>query len=503
MIINMKNTHKLLLPLAVLILAMGSCKKEYLETQPTDRVSSNTVFTTTANALAALNGIHRLLYSQYSSQEQGGQGSVNLSVDYMGEDLYNSINTTAYSAHRWVTHRSATTAANSFVYTMYYRIIVNANYIIEGIDAAEGPEADKRLIKAEALTYRAWAHYQLVQFFGKRYDAAGNNTQLGIPIQISTAIAATPGNPRASVEAVYTQINADLDLAITTFAGATARPFKSHFNLAVAKGIKARVALTQGRWAVAAQNASEAKVGQTLMSTTDYLGGFNSINNAEWMWGSMQQEDQTTYFYSFFAYMGSFNSTANRTNPKRISSSLYAAIPATDIRKSLWDPTGTNTAFPIPAGGIRSTFMQRKFTNAGATSIGDLPNMRTAEMYLIESEARARLGIAGAAAETTAAQTLISTLGRARNTAYGTTTLTGTALLNEILFQRRIELWGEGFRFFDLKRMDLPMDRNGTQATLAISGILRIEAGTPDWQWMIPQAEIDANPAIGPGGQNP
>ncbi|RYF14539.1 MAG: RagB/SusD family nutrient uptake outer membrane protein, partial [Flavobacteriales bacterium] len=314
----MKTINKFIFPLLALTLLVGACKKDYLLTNPTDSVDKNAVFTTTTNALAALNGINRSLYIQYSRQEEGGQGAVNLNIDYMGDDIVNTVSTTAFGVHKWVTHRSASTLNNSFIYTFYYRIIANANLIIDNIDNAEGNLADKKMIKAEALTYRAWAHFVLVQVFGKRYDAAGNNTQAGVPIMNTSIVDGTPGKPRATVEAVYTQINTDLDLAITTFAGATARPNKSHFNINVTKGIKARVALTQGKWAIAAQNALEARTGLTLMTNAEYLGGFNNYENQEWMWGSRQQEDQTTYFYSFFAYLGTFNSTANRTIPKRM-----------------------------------------------------------------------------------------------------------------------------------------------------------------------------------------
>lgn len=502
----MKNLNKLLFPLAVLTLTMGACKKDYLYTTPTDAVSSDAVFTTTTNAMAALNGIHRSLYIQYSRQEEGGQGAVNLNIDYMGEDIVNTVSTTAYGVHKWVTHRSASNGNNSFIYTFYYRIIANANLIIDNIDAAEGSDADKKAIKGEALTYRAWAHFVLVQVFGKRYDAAGNNTQAGVPIMNTSKVEGTPGKARATVEAVYTQINSDLDAAIASFAGSTARANKSHFNINVAKGIKARVALTQGKWAIAAQNALEARTGLTLMTNAEYLSGFNSYTNQEWMWGSKQQEDQTTYFYSFFAYLGTFNSTANRTNPKRINSALYNQITTTDVRKGLWDPTGTNATFSLPVGVVTNStasYRQKKFAVAGTTSVGDVVNMRVAEMFLIEAEARVRLAIDGAASETANAQAVLFTLAKNRDASYVLSTNTGAALLNEILIQRRVELWGEGFRFFDLKRMNAPLDRTGGNATIALSGVLNVPAGGVEWQWALPQAEIDSNPAIGPGGQNP
>ncbi|RZK57138.1 MAG: RagB/SusD family nutrient uptake outer membrane protein [Pedobacter sp.] len=502
----MNKFKKLYIPFVIVALTFGSCKDDYLDTKPTDRIAKADAIATTTNLMASINGIHRSLYVQYSRQEEGGQGAVNLNIDYMGDDIVNTVSTTAYGVHKWQTHRSASTLNNAFIYTFYYKIIANANIIIENIDNATGPEADKKAIKGEALAYRAWAHFVLVQVFGKRYDAAGNNTQAGIPIMITSEIG---GKPRSSVEDVYTQINTDIDASIASFTGATARLNKSHFNVAVAKGLKARIALTQGKWAIAAQFANEARTGLNLMTNAEYLAGFNSYENQEWMWGSKQVEDQTTYFYSFFAYLGTFNSSANRTVPKRMNSLLYAQIAATDVRKQLWDPTGTSTTFIAynqPVGVVATaaaSFKQGKFRNAGATSVGDVVNMRVGEMFLIEAEARARLGIAGAAAETTLAQNVLFTFAKNRNPNYVLTTNTGTALLNEILIQRRIDLWGEGFRFFDLKRQDLPLNRTGSNHTTALSGVLSVAAGGPEWQWSIPQDEINSNPAIGPGGQNP
>ncbi len=111
-------------------------------------------------------------------------------------------------------------------------------------------------------------------------------------------------------------------------------------------------------WANAAQYATEAKEGFTLMSNTDYLSGFNNLSNSEWMWGANQLADQLPSFGSFFAYMSAnFNSAHTRPNPKMINSKLYAALSATDIcRKLWWDGTVADAVnFPgvINAAAVR------------------------------------------------------------------------------------------------------------------------------------------------------
>lgn len=494
--------------LAAFMLVFTSCDKDYLEVEPTNAVSDVAAFSTTANAMAALNGIHRSMFIRYDSQGQPGQGGVMIMSDMLGEDL---VMTTAgngwfNTTYKWINHRNANSGDVAFVYRFYYKIIGNANMIISNIDNAEGPASKKAEIKGQALTYRAWAHFQLVQLFGERYDASKvPNSQLGVPLMIVNTI---EGQPRATVEEVYKQINKDIDVAITLLPAS--RIEKSHFNINVAKGIKARVALTMQDWETAAKFAEEARQGINLMSNAQYLEGFNKVSNPEWMWGSKQIDDQKTFFASFFAYMSvNFSSTNIRTNPKAINSKLYGQIPDSDIRKQMWDPKPTAVknaenktigydvnGFIIPPNFSARAYMNRKFVAAaGASSVGDVPYMRAAEMYLIEAEAKARMGLNDAAAD------VLFILASNRDPKYVESTNIGQALINEILTQRRIELWGEGFRFFDLKRTNSALDRTSTNhSTTLTGGVLSMEPGTNQWQWLIPQRELNANPAV---DQNP
>lgn len=488
----MKSISYTIISLGLILFSGLSCSKEYLETKPTDAVKDEFAVATTTSALSSLNGMHRAMYMQYSNQDQCGEGSLMILRDMLGDDLVMTAAGNGWwnASYQWLGHRNVNATQLYFDYRFYYKIIGNANVIIANIDKATGPDTDKKMIKAQALTYRAWAHFNLVQLFGKRYDANNKpNTQLGVPLMTVISI---EGLPRATVEDVYAQINIDLDEAIADFAaGAVTRNNKSHIDISVAKGLKARVALTTEDWAIAAKFAQEARTSNTLMSNAEYISGFNNYTNSEWMWGSHVIEDQTTYFYSFFAYMSAnFSSTNIRSNPKAINSKLFRLIPPTDIRKQLWDSTGKAFTF-LPSNFTKKPYMSRKFMAAGQSdSRGDVPYMRAAEMYLIEAEAKARLG------DPTAAD-ILYTLVKNRYPAYVKSTKTGQDLVDEILVQRRIELWGEGFRFLDLKRLNLPLDRTGSNhsATLA-NNLLTVPVDDVRWQFLFPQAEINANPAM-------
>jgi hypothetical protein len=442
------------------------------------------------------------MFERYSNQNQPGVGGILLDMEFMGEDLHISVTNWFSSEASWNNHRADNGALPSYSYRLFYRIIGNANYIIDNIDAATGSDADKNRIKAEALSVRAYAHYFLVQLFGKRYDAAAKpNTQLGVPLMISSK---DSNKPRSTVEEVYAQIIKDLDAAIALNVTSVAN--KSHINVNVSKGIRARVALTMQDYPNAIKFSKELVDANTypLMSAASYQAGFNdAVSLSEFMWASMPTLDQGDTFGSFFGQIAyNANTSFMRANPKRINSALFNKIAATDVRKTMWEVTPTALNFPLPLTSFsRQAYMSRKFSVkvVGGPSLGDVPLMRSAEMYLILAEAYAKTAGGEANAKATLQSLLIK-----RNPSAVLSTNSGQALIDEILDNRRVELWGEGFRFLDLKRLNLPLDRLASPnfVSAAVAGTMSIPAGDPKWQFLIPRAEMEANLSL-TGQQNP
>jgi starch-binding outer membrane protein, SusD/RagB family len=490
-IISKTNILFLLVAASLLV----SCSKSYLETPATDRIAEEEALTTTDGCWKLLNGVHRIMYSSHlGRQDLVGQGTNMMDMDIMGDDVtISSTNDWFLYQYLWLNaHRNPGSAIVYFNYFFYYEIINNVNQLIDHVNAAKGTEEEKKAILGQAYAYRGWAYFQMIQLFGERYIAGGNNITQGLRITLHSQ---DEVKPRSSVQVVYNQINSDLDSSILMLDGFK-RSNKSHLDKTVALGLKARVALTQQDWTTAAKMAAAARSSYALMDSTSYLSGFNDYKNAEWMWGSHQQENQTTYFSSFFAYMScNFPAQNIVSSPRAIQDSVYRLIPPTDVRWQLWDSTGKNTSFPVPvdaAGkeiGTRIKFMQRKFKVQNTQlSIGDVPLMRASEMYLIEAEALAQSGNYGAAAAT------LYQLAKTRDAAYKPSTNTGAKLLAEIWVQRRIELWGEGFRFYDLKRLNQPLDRH--RHTFLPSYQKSVPAGDVKWQFAIPQPELDATGGI-------
>jgi hypothetical protein len=135
--------------------------------------------------------------------------------------------------------------------------------------------------------------------------------------------------------------------------------------------------------------------------------------------------------------------------------------------------------------------MNQKFKAKGdANSVGDIPYMRAAEMFLIEAEALARNN------EETASKVVFTSFMKTRVPSYVSSSATGTAYLTEIMNSRRVELWGEGFRFLDLKRLNQALERSGSNHNTALAVAISVAAGDNAWQWLIPQSEINANPLV-------
>lgn len=498
-----KNSSKIyLLSFALVTLIAAGCSKDFLDTNPTNSADDAALFSTTGNAQNIINGVYRYMFDRFNAQNMPGQGGLMINNDFMGEDLHQAAASWYTSGSNgtgnWVTHRNDNSAWVQYAFRFYYRIIGNVNAILDNIDKAEGPETEKTLLKAEAYGVRAWAYFHLVQYFGQRYDASTDNSQLGVSMPLS---AGDLNLPRSTVKDVYTQIISDLENSIAEFNKGVSPADKSHFSINAAKAIRARVALTMQDYPTAITFANEViSSGKfSLMSPTLYKAGFNDASNPEWIWAAIIIPDQGDTFGSYFAQISwNGNTSYIRGVPKRINSALYALIPDNDVRKTMWEPAPNATNFPLPASTYaRATYMSRKFkTKDQANTLGDVPYIRLSEMYLIVAEAQARKTPADEAA---ARQALLD-FEKTRNPDAVLSASSGQTLIDEVLVQKRVEYWGEGFRFFDLKRLNQPLDRTvvPNYVSASVADLMKVPAGDPRWQWAIPLGEIQSNPNTAP-----
>jgi hypothetical protein len=492
-----------------------SCADDYLDTAPTASTATNTIFETTANAKLAINGINKLMTRQYlGSQGFNGEGTIKMYYgNYPGNHFF--VNLAGWSPIiNQEYFENISSIYDYYPWYYYYMIIGNSNSVILNVDNAVGPQAEKDFVKAQALTFRAYSFSMLAQLYGKRWKDSNNGASDGLVLRID---ASTGDQALSTLKETYDQIYSDLDEAITLFqSSGLTRDNNYDPDLNVAYATYARAALTRQDYGTAATMAANARQGYPLMSNSEYKAGFYTPNK-EWIWSSYGSSDETLYFYSYFAYIA-YNSSASavRTYPKCISKELYQKIPATDIRRDLFlDPksdsytlsTGVAGAalkarafatYPALASNATAyAYMQFKIGAQDLPGVGNLNHFRSSEMVLIEAEAKFFQGN-----KETEVRQLLETLTKTsgRDAAYSCTK-SGTDLLNEIKLYRAIELWGEGFDWFDLKRWGDGVSRKSTTEGGNFITALAVSFG-PDgkngWTWMIPERETNYNKLVGP-----
>lgn len=495
-----------LLAITLAGITLQSCKKEYLDTAPSDSVTNQIIFESTENGYIALNGIHTLMLTADlagTTHRDFGMKNADLSADLMGNDMV-SISAGGYDWFIAYYNYDAPAEVSNEAYNMWlfhYRIINNANAIINGIDEATGSDADKKDLKGQALAYRAWAYHRLVTRFSMPYftDATltGNNgSAMGVPIYTVSSGGESKGNPRGTINDVVLRMTEDINQAIAYLEdGATVHTEKSHINAFVAHGIAARIAMYKGKWSEAYNHANTAKAAGSLMTApADYGGGMNDKGLGEFIWCSTFTETQYNdlgirSWISFFdiSAPGYAGLTAVE---RRITIDLYNQLAPTDKRKVWW----------FGASPAAKKYMVKKFRTKDPEGFScDLTYMRVAEMYLIASEAAARNGDAGTAR--TILQEFLST----RHTAAVTAPTTAADIIDRVLWERRVELWGEGFSQIDLKERFLPLNRliGASNHNLTECEVATLPAGDNLFTFKIPQAELNANPNINAEHQNP
>ncbi len=487
-----------------------SCSDDTLETSPTGSTSGDQLFATANAALVPLNGIYRSMYTAgWSTSENTHQcfgiSAYNIMADVMGEDMIMSNMGSGwfwYDALYNVKSRYTSSAWRSYdLWNAYYTWISNANYIINAEKNMEGDEADVNYVIGQAYAIRGYSYFMLAQNFARTYK--GHESDPCCPIYTTPTQAGTQGNPRSTVQEVYDQIVSDMTRAAELLQNAGSRESMSHIDYAVLMGLRARVALVMEDWTTA-RDAAKAAINSTdaQVQAVEDFAGLNSVDDGNVMWGAQIISDQVGQYASFFAHMDACDESGNgvygASARKQINRELYDMMATNDTRRAWWDPENKNNE---DEDGNQLGYQQEKFKFSDrSTWMGDYIWMRVEEMYLIAAEAECRLG------EETAAIADLTAVMSQRVEGY-TTHKTGTALgkltsdttgslLEEIINQRRIELWGEVGRIWDIRRLKQGFRRTRAQGWPSSALLSNRPTDDPEcymWVLTIPQSEFDGN----------
>lgn len=460
-----------------------------------------------------------------------GYASTMMMMDASGQDEPSQV-----SGYNWYNKplrfvdRTANSETTYFIWNQCYKNIKVANDVLKSVDLENLSDVAKSYV-GQAYAMRALEYFTLIQIY--QFSYKGHEDAAGVPIVTEkTAEAEANNNPRAAVKDVYKQIMDDLNTAIDYLTDS--RSAKSEINRQVAYGLRARVNLVMQNWSDAAADAKKAAEGYTPLSKDAAAApGFNDVSASNWIWGNIVDESNDIVqsgILNFPSMMCSF--TGNGYSPtyacRMINSKLWKEIPSTDVRKGWWIDENLNSPIVNPkyvvhqedededgnvvkylavynqtgdeVADITEPYTNVKFgayKNRYGNELNacDIPLMRVEEMILIQAEATAMGG------NVEEGKRILENFVRTyRDPSYTCNATTAEGVQDAVWFQRRVELWGEGFSFTDLLRLKKPLDRTG--ANYEVSVRFNLPAESPIFLYLIPEDEENHNEAL-VGNNNP
>jgi len=460
------NIKKYLLILVAASFSFTSCSDDFLnDPAPTSSVNSSVVFSSKAGVEAFISGIHRRARSQFTSTHNGGLYSMYMARSVKANDVIQDA--TWYLWDYDHTYRAPTYGRTKFNWEFPYYMINQANIGIKGLNESSLSDTDKDNLMSQFLGLRGFYYFQLALEYNHhpsyKTDAAAP------PIYLEPAV---DSKAMSDITTMFNQIKSDLTEA--SQKASESRINKTYLNKHVIEGFKARVHLYLGEYAEAEASAAAARSGFS-MNAAQYSGQ-DDMSADEVIWAMAQSSDQSNYYYvaphaftdhSQDAYYGTFfnDDFVNLFSTTDVRNTFYAAYTLNPALYYRWVSSKWNFAFT-----------------------SDMILMRAPEMLLIEAEAKARQGEADAA-------TLLFDLQSNRDSAAVVSGNTGQDLIDEIMVERRKELYCElGVEWFDAKRLRTGMPRTANhRVSMAADPIV---ADDKRFILCIPQAEIDANELI-------
>ena len=494
----MKKLSILIVLFAALMLKTTSCSQDFLDTSPTDRVTLADLTNSFADARTLLVGVNRSRFiasdpTGAPQQALSGETVITDMLDFLGGDLFRLGANCQLSF--WVQNGpshaiSETSWAVALPWNRLWQIISPLNQLLSIMpDVQNISDPQRNWLTAQALTYRAHFFHMLVRMYAPAYHHSPD--ELGIPLVLEQSV---HGVARSTVRESYQQIEGDLLEAVRLMGepgvGAVAAAHDKTFaSLRVMHGLLSRVYLDMHNWTQAAYFANLAGAGVPLMSRAQFMEGF-SVVNPEWMWAAFVPQDENS------GWADRWLRISNRPGMQTTSWGYTININQLLVNH-------TDSANDVRIGELMnhhggSALAYDKFHNPFGTAY-DLVYMRGAEMMLNEAEALLMAGTDIARARTLVQDLINARIDDGGAIAATLTTMTPEELLAELKMQRRIELWGEGHRFFDLKRRGETMTRIGSGANLPGIDARTHTVANPQsvyWTFRIPERETRINPIV-------
>ena len=485
----MKKINILLTVLVVMLIT--SCE-EFLDVKPSNEAASGTSITNAADAEVAMNGLMRKMTSaSYYGRNfvilgDAKGGDFAISSQGRGLDYYYSFN-----------HSASRLSASGFWERIYHNILQANNLIqnIEKIEAAGNGDDGTAEYKAQAMTARALMYFDLVRLYGKPYNM--DKTSYGVPL-ILEPLDASAQPTRASVEAVYTQILKDLTDAAPLLSK---KMSNGYLNYYANKAIEARVRLFMENYTAALAAAEEVITSgkYTLYSNDNWVASWSNQFGSESIFELaiyLDEADMGTESLGYYLIrQGQLKSAMGWFMASDYWIARMSADP-TDVRWGIMEADETSsTRF---GSSLKYAGVDLKGDKGSASAV-NVKVIRLSEMYLLAAEAA--LGI-----PTPDKAKAVTYLNEIRKRSPGLAPAEeATVTVDMIMDEKSKEFFAEGFRFFDMIRLNKTIEFNDEFIVPAVAITHRAKTIDRNFNKVllpISQEEMDANPAIA-SQQNP
>lgn len=463
--------------------SFSSCSEERLNEEPVDQFPIEQAITKESDMRNVLNGV----YDQYSTS-QGFGADIIAFGDLISDNVFiTSTNTDVAYRNTGFLNWSSDISDFAMLDELYDGIILS-NLVINNTSLKETDNVIN--YKAEARIARALGYFYAVSYYSPN-PTSGVNQQYGVPLNLGEYDPRVK-LPRATVSQVYDQIITDLTTALNTMT-TEAVDNKGYLGKMAARLLLSRVYLTRGQSGdyqksidLADEVISSAGGIFDFVSKADYVNYFSSpdkavtSNQPETVW-EINMDQNPSENPGVNNALSSFY--ANNGSKKRFlfTNTFYSSFLTTDVRRGLFNTVGT----PNEGAGVPRGVWTRKYVvnvtvgGANAPHTQNVKVLRMSEAYLNKIEALFKLG------RLPEALTELNAFATKR----GGSTYT-TATLENILNERRKEFFGEGQRFFDLKRNNLGF----TRSTNCYSIVCSVEGNSRLFVIPMPLREMNVNP---------
>lgn len=456
----------------VFSLFLGGCEK-YLDLNPDNRVRLETVEDYQAVVTGSYPQAYHMFTELYTENVRF--------YDYPG---YNQANITSWlkPIYLWsdyyITNNAITPEA---AWRKYYRDIYKSNVVLEGIDNATGDNQLRQSVKGEAYMNRAYAHFMLVNIFSKHYNKETASSDMGVPYALETEKVTGTSYKRDNVQYVYDMVEADALKALELVDERYMEVPKFHWSKASIHAFFSRFYLFKSDWEKSLVHSE--KVFEINSSIRDLFTDFDKY---------FLVGDHTTFARRYFETHNANILLVNHT--LEWNSYFRGSLYANEFRSTFYKDDVRGRIF-TRWNNQTPNYMCRKFR---ASLPSDGQSYSDVALFVVEEVMynAAEASVRKSNPDFNYAIEKMNTILEQRWRPYAPLKLedftTEEAMIDKILDEKNRELCYEGYRWFDVKRYEIPVTHwDGRKE-------IYLPPNDPRRLIQIPFSELDANPEMEP-----